>query len=125
MRVTIYTEVEPPEQRPCPPLPLEGPILLKMVPDVFHKQDQSSAVPTSFDLGNTAFSADPLEADSKATEPTTSTRLVQAHFLLGFSLLPVLPFTRPGRFKWLFFNFLVVFLALVSVSYLLSASSEL
>ncbi|KAJ7635512.1 hypothetical protein DFH06DRAFT_1139428 [Mycena polygramma] len=31
MRVSIYTEVEPPEQRPCPPLPLEGPILLQVV----------------------------------------------------------------------------------------------
>ncbi|KAJ7678211.1 hypothetical protein DFH06DRAFT_1465958, partial [Mycena polygramma] len=32
MRVTIYTENEPPEHRPCPPLPLDGPILLEFVP---------------------------------------------------------------------------------------------
>ncbi|KAJ7629523.1 hypothetical protein DFH06DRAFT_721653 [Mycena polygramma] len=31
MRVSIYTEVEPPEQRPCPPLPLDGPILLQVL----------------------------------------------------------------------------------------------
>ncbi|KAJ7261921.1 hypothetical protein C8J57DRAFT_1335755 [Mycena rebaudengoi] len=30
MRVTIYTE--PPEQRPCPPLPLDGPLLLEWNP---------------------------------------------------------------------------------------------
>ncbi|KAJ7265200.1 hypothetical protein C8J57DRAFT_1511757 [Mycena rebaudengoi] len=144
----MHTEVEPPgtfaafpvflhpirlctERRPCPPLPLEGPILLKMVPDVFHKRDRSSAVPTSLDLGNTAFSADLLEVDLleahlKATEPTTSTRLGQSPFLHEFSLLVVLSFTRrwvPDRFKWFFCNFLVMFLALVSVSYLLSAFS--
>ncbi|KAJ7245592.1 hypothetical protein C8J57DRAFT_1362469 [Mycena rebaudengoi] len=32
MRVTIYTEIEPPEQRPCPPLPLDGPLLLEWNP---------------------------------------------------------------------------------------------
>ncbi|KAJ7656746.1 hypothetical protein DFH06DRAFT_1298053 [Mycena polygramma] len=31
MRVPIYTEIEPPEQRGCPPLPLEGPILLQVL----------------------------------------------------------------------------------------------
>ncbi|KAJ6456243.1 hypothetical protein C8R47DRAFT_1165638 [Mycena vitilis] len=31
MRVTIHTEIEPPEQRPCPPLPLDGPILLQVI----------------------------------------------------------------------------------------------
>ncbi|KAJ6574055.1 hypothetical protein B0H19DRAFT_1371316, partial [Mycena capillaripes] len=32
MRVSMYTEIEPPEQRPCPPLPLDGPVLLEVVP---------------------------------------------------------------------------------------------
>ncbi|KAJ7506607.1 hypothetical protein B0H11DRAFT_236988 [Mycena galericulata] len=32
MRVTIHTEIEPPERRPCLPLPLDGPILVEAVP---------------------------------------------------------------------------------------------
>ncbi|KAJ7614276.1 hypothetical protein DFH06DRAFT_134259 [Mycena polygramma] len=32
MPVSIYTEFEPPEQYPGPPLPLDGPILLAVVP---------------------------------------------------------------------------------------------
>ncbi|KAJ7250250.1 hypothetical protein C8J57DRAFT_1521268 [Mycena rebaudengoi] len=32
MRVTIHTEVEPPEPRPCLPLPLDGPILMRVEP---------------------------------------------------------------------------------------------
>ncbi|KAJ7123842.1 hypothetical protein C8R43DRAFT_1241097 [Mycena crocata] len=32
MRVTIHTEIEPPEIRPCPPIPLGGPLLMEFAP---------------------------------------------------------------------------------------------
>ncbi|KAJ7016935.1 ubiquitin family-domain-containing protein [Mycena alexandri] len=49
MRVTMYTEVEPPECRPCPPLPLDGPILVQVIfpPQSLHKPVTSLDVDSS------------------------------------------------------------------------------
>ncbi|KAJ7109039.1 hypothetical protein C8R43DRAFT_1043208 [Mycena crocata] len=53
MPVTIYTEPEPPEDRPCPPLPLNGPILVQVIfPPPSHLSDGFSATDTVSSSGN-------------------------------------------------------------------------
>ncbi|KAJ7267218.1 hypothetical protein C8J57DRAFT_1510327 [Mycena rebaudengoi] len=116
----MHTEPEPPgtfvtfsvflhpilcaERRPRPPLPLDGPILLKFTPDVSDKLDPSSAPATSC---STAFSA--------VMEP----KLAQSSFFSGSPLLVLLPLNSRWISGLLFCKILVAFLVLVSALYLI------
>ncbi|KAJ6540505.1 hypothetical protein B0H19DRAFT_1381593 [Mycena capillaripes] len=66
MRVTIHNEMEPPECRPCPPLPLHGPILLEV------------AVPT-LSLGADPHSAAPIVPVSGDTSPAPASKSGNKH----------------------------------------------
>ncbi|KAJ7242044.1 hypothetical protein C8J57DRAFT_1526444 [Mycena rebaudengoi] len=60
MVVTIHTEIEPPEHRPCPPLPLDGPLLLEYDPNCMSLESQHAS--GSVALSSAQFPSLPVSA---------------------------------------------------------------
>ncbi|KAJ7017346.1 hypothetical protein C8F04DRAFT_1279621 [Mycena alexandri] len=112
MRVTMYTEVEPPECRPCPPLPPDGPILVQVIfpPQSLHEPGTSldvdsspcvsaSKVPAPIDAPSTVSDvlSGPTPRSSAVLSGTTKTIIIWLLLLAaGCVICDILALSFPG-----------------------------
>ncbi|KAJ7028486.1 hypothetical protein C8F04DRAFT_1237451, partial [Mycena alexandri] len=86
MRVTIHTEIEPPESRPCPPLPIDGPILLRALSSAASSHSTAvSGAPACLAFPASTLkksSGDDVSTQDTSGAPTVPTPTVHVKFML-------------------------------------------
>ncbi|KAJ7027452.1 hypothetical protein C8F04DRAFT_1238107, partial [Mycena alexandri] len=81
MRVTLHTGIEPPESRPCPPLPIDGPILLPVsssstaYPEVPTRPAFSTAIAEKTLVDNSEIDTSTMDTSDDSADPKSTVRV--------------------------------------------------